>query len=175
MTIRIHPGPGQAGERHALSADVDSFYHLSKGQHEGRACQGTACFAARHLNPKLWAEACAQNPRVYCLGECFAGPAKWHSHPHPPVKVFSKHGVVLGRIAAGGARTLAEYKKYGGYEALAKALQQPPESILAAIDTSGLRGRGGAGFPTGRKWRAVAAQPAGQKYIVANADEGDPG
>jgi formate dehydrogenase iron-sulfur subunit len=89
--------------------------------------------------------------------------------------VFSRSGIVLGRIATGGARSLAAYQELGGYAALAKALTQAPEQILAGVEASGLRGRGGAGFPTGRKWRAVAAQPAGQKYVVANADEGDAG
>ena len=70
---------------------------------------------------------------------------------------------------------MAAAQKMGGYAALAQALTQSPEQLLAAVETSGLRGRGGAGFPTGRKWRAVAAQPAGTKYVVANADEGDAG
>ncbi|NOS72725.1 MAG: NADH-quinone oxidoreductase subunit D [Verrucomicrobia bacterium] len=164
--------PAIAGPPLTLAADVESFYHLPHGEHAGKACQGTACFAARHLNPALWAEANAQNPRVYCLGECFAAPAKGQTNPRPPVKVFSRQGIVLGRIGAGGARTLADY---GNYAALAKALQHPPEQVLAAVEASGLRGRGGAGFPAGRKWRAVASQPAGEKYVVANADEGDAG
>src|SRR5256885_16833946 len=103
---RFHSGPAQTGERHKLAADVESFYHLAHGEHMGKACQGTACFAARHLNRARWAEASAQNPRVYCLGECFAAPAKGQTNPRPPVKVFSREGTVLGRIAAGGARTL---------------------------------------------------------------------
>jgi len=160
------------GSRSALAADVESFYHLPHGEHTGKACQGTACFAARHFNPARWDEASAQNPRVYCLGECFAAPAKGQTNPRPPVKVFSRHGIVLGRIANGGARTLADY---GDYAALTRALQHPPEQVLAAVETSGLRGRGGAGFPAGRKWRTVASQPAGEKYVVANADEGDAG
>lgn len=160
---------------HALPADVESFYHLPHGGHEGKACQGTACFAAKHFNPGRWAEACANNPRVYCLGECFASPAKGQTKPRPPVKIFSKHGIVLGRIAAGGARSLAAAQKHGAYSALPKVLVSSPEHVLAAVETSGLRGRGGAGFPTGRKWRAVASQPPGQKYVVANADEGDAG
>src|SRR5688500_15629030 len=150
---RIVAGPGRVGEPHKLTPDVESFYHLPHGGHEGKACQGTACFAARHLNPERWAEASAQNPRVYCLGECFASPVKGQTHPRPPVKVFSRHGVVLGRIAAGGARTLAEYVKHGGYAALAKALEEPPERNVAADDAAGLRGRGGARLPTGLKWR----------------------
>lgn len=160
---------------HALADDVKSFYHLPDGGHAGKACQGTACFAARHLNPKRWDEAMQNDPRVYCLGECFAGPAKGQVHKRPPVRVCAREGIVLGRLAAGGARTLADYEKHGGYAALAGALAAPPERVLAAVEASGLRGRGGAGFPTGRKWRAVAQQPAGVKYVVANADEGDSG
>jgi NADH:ubiquinone oxidoreductase subunit F (NADH-binding) len=160
---------------HALSDDVASFYHLRHGEYAGKACQGTACFAARHLNPARWAEAMRNNPRVYCLGECFASPAKGQTHPRPPVRVCSRHGIVLGRIANGGARTLAAYLKQGGYASVAKALAGTPEQVLAAVEKSGLRGRGGAGFPTGRKWRAVAQQPPGAKYVVANADEGDAG
>lgn len=167
--------PSHRGHGPALPADVESFYHLPRGGHEGKACQGTACFAARHFNPGRWAEACANTPRVYCLGECFAAPAKGQTKPRPPVKIFARHGIVLGRIAAGGARTLAAARKHGAYTALAKALEGSPEQVLAAVELSGLRGRGGAGFPTGRKWRAVAAQPPGQKYVVANADEGDAG
>ncbi|MEQ1858919.1 MAG: NADH-ubiquinone oxidoreductase-F iron-sulfur binding region domain-containing protein [Chthoniobacteraceae bacterium] len=155
-----------------LAPDVESFYHLPHSEHVGKACQGTACFAARHLNPALWDAANAQSPRVYCLGECFAAPAKGQTHPRPPVKVFSREGIVLGRVAAGGARTLAEY---GDYAALRKARASSPEQALAAVEASQLRGRGGAGFPAGRKWRAVASQPAGEKYVVANADEGDAG
>src|SRR3954469_22714551 len=157
MTSRLPSAPAPAGERRhtTLTPDVESFYHLAHGEHLGKACQGTACFAARHLNPQLWAEASAQNPRVYCLGECFASPVKGQTHPRPPVKVFSRHGPVLGRVAAGGGRTLAEYRKHGGYQALAKALEQPAENVLAAVDKSGLRGRGGGGFSTGFKWGCV--------------------
>ncbi|MBP6507326.1 MAG: NADH-quinone oxidoreductase subunit L [Opitutaceae bacterium] len=167
-SLRTNGTPG-------LRADVESFYHLTQGEHAGKACQGTACFAARHLNPECWAEAMRNNPRVYCLGECFAAPAKGQTNPRPPVRVCSREGIVLGRLANGNARTLDAYQKQGGYAALAKALTGSPEEVLAAVEKSGLRGRGGAGFPTGRKWRAVASQPAGVKYVVANADEGDAG
>jgi NADH:ubiquinone oxidoreductase subunit F (NADH-binding) len=56
-----------------------------------------------------------------------------------------------------------------------KALTRPRDEIVDAVETSGLRGRGGAGFPTGKKWRAVAQQESPEKFVVANADEGDPG
>jgi NADP-reducing hydrogenase subunit HndC len=63
-----------------------------------------------------------------------------------------------------------------GYQALAKALtQMQPQDVIQILKNSGLRGRGGAGFPTGRKWEFTAANGADQKYVVCNADEGDPG
>ncbi|ASJ06547.1 NADH-quinone oxidoreductase subunit NuoF [Thermococcus pacificus] len=68
-----------------------------------------------------------------------------------------------------------EYIAAGGYEALKKALQMEPEEIIDVIIKSGLRGRGGAGFPTGMKWKFTRQAPGDEKYIVCNADEGDPG
>ncbi len=71
---------------------------------------------------------------------------------------------------------IEEYLAVGGYEGLAKALESmTPESVIEEVVRSGLRGRGGGGFPTGRKWQFASGAQAEQKYIVANADEGDPG
>jgi formate dehydrogenase iron-sulfur subunit len=71
--------------------------------------------------------------------------------------------------------SLADYRDHGGMTGLARAISLGAEATLKEVEASGLRGRGGAGFPTGRKWRTVAATPASQKYIVCNADEGDSG
>lgn len=69
-----------------------------------------------------------------------------------------------------------EYIAYDGYMALGKCLtEMTPEEVVQCIIDSGLRGRGGGGFPTGRKWSFAAAQPKGIKYVCCNADEGDPG
>jgi len=68
-----------------------------------------------------------------------------------------------------------EYLARGGYEALRKCAGMTPEAVVATILESGLRGRGGAGFPTGRKWAAGRAQTAAVKYVICNGDEGDPG
>jgi NADH:ubiquinone oxidoreductase subunit F (NADH-binding)/(2Fe-2S) ferredoxin/NAD-dependent dihydropyrimidine dehydrogenase PreA subunit len=68
------------------------------------------------------------------------------------------------------------YLSLRGYEALARVLtDMTPESVVAEVEASGLRGRGGAGFPTGMKWKFTAAQKATPKYVICNADEGDPG
>ncbi len=69
-----------------------------------------------------------------------------------------------------------EYIAYDGYQALAKCLTEyTPEQVIQVVKDSGLRGRGGGGFPTGLKWSFTAANAADQKYVVCNADEGDPG
>ncbi len=71
--------------------------------------------------------------------------------------------------------SLADYVAHGGFRGLERAQAMTPEAIVEEVVTSGLRGRGGAGFPTGIKWRTVLNTGADQKYIVCNADEGDSG
>jgi NADH-quinone oxidoreductase subunit F len=71
---------------------------------------------------------------------------------------------------------IREYLHHGGYAAARKAiLQMTPEQVVQEITKSGLRGRGGGGFPTGRKWEAARTQKNAKKYVICNADEGDPG
>jgi formate dehydrogenase iron-sulfur subunit len=81
---------------------------------------------------------------------------------------FARCGVV-------DPRSLADYRAHDGCRGLARALSLGPEATVEAVVQSGLRGRGGAGFPTGIKWRTAAQAQAPQKYIVCNADEGDSG
>lgn len=72
--------------------------------------------------------------------------------------------------------SIDEYIAFDGYQALAKCLTEyTPEQVVQIVTDSGLRGRGGGGFPTGKKWSFTAANQADQKYVVCNADEGDPG
>ncbi|MBX3399414.1 MAG: SLBB domain-containing protein [Gemmataceae bacterium] len=70
---------------------------------------------------------------------------------------------------------IESYIAADGYAGLYQALQQRPDEIVADVTASGLRGRGGAGYPTGLKWATVAKMPPGQKYVICNGDEGDPG
>ena len=153
---------------------MESFYHL-RDKAGVQFCQGTACFAARHLNYERWKKALAQEGRVYCLGKCYAAPAASTDRARPDVGIHSPVSVVLSNLVDGKVRALESYVRKSGYRALEKALSHPPEKNVEAVETSGLRGRGGAGFPTGRKWRAVYDQSAPEKFVVANADEGDPG
>ena len=71
--------------------------------------------------------------------------------------------------------TIAGYKRHGGYDALAKALKSTPDEVIALIKESGLRGRGGAGFPTGNKWSFIPQGDNKAHYLVVNADESEPG
>src|SRR5207249_1552802 len=70
---------------------------------------------------------------------------------------------------------LEAYTARGGYAGLRRALSMSPEAVIDEVDKSGLRGRGGAGFATGRKWKFIPTDPAVTKYVVINADEGEPG
>lgn len=71
--------------------------------------------------------------------------------------------------------SLSDYKSHGGYAALEKALKMKPEEIVAEVQKSGLRGRGGAGFPTGMKWSFIAKPEGVPRHLVCNADESEPG
>lgn len=84
--------------------------------------------------------------------------------------------VVLGRVGLVDPESLDDYLIHDGYAALGKALfEMTPQQVIAEVDKSGLQGRGGAGFPTGRKWEFVRGAQANPKYIICNADESEPG
>lgn len=81
----------------------------------------------------------------------------------------------FARVGIIDALSLDDYCQHGGFAALTKALSMNPEDIVSSVTESGLRGRGGAAFPTGIKWKTVLDTPSEQKYIACNADEGDSG
>jgi len=83
--------------------------------------------------------------------------------------------IVLRNVGEIDPVSVEDYRKRGGYESLRKALTMPPEDVIAEIEKSKIRGRGGAGFPTARKWGFVFQAESDQKYVICNADEGEPG
>ncbi len=97
----------------------------------------------------------------------------------PPVQDFPRFSreerVVTGKCGAIDPEEIFEYIAAGGYSALVKALELSPEEIVGMVQDSGLRGRGGAGFPTGAKWALAREAEGTRKTIICNADEGDPG
>ena len=84
--------------------------------------------------------------------------------------------IVLENCGKFDAESLDEYLASGGFEALKKAMfDMSRDDVITEVDASGLRGRGGGGFPTGKKWKQVARQKETERYVVCNGDEGDPG
>src|SRR3990172_4769957 len=144
-----------AGRVMSTTADLESFYHLHDENLTDRACSGLACFVARDNDPPRWRRACEQPTRVYCLGKCYRAPAAGGDPERPFIVVRAPEAIVLRNIADRGARTLDAFRSRAGYRALEVAVHRLPEEIVRSIETSELRGRGGAGYPTGRKWRAV--------------------
>lgn len=140
--------------------DVASFFHHAEPGRE-RFCLGLACFVARRFAPERWARACAGVPREYCFGRCYSGPASNEDPALPEIVVDAREPVL--------------FRELEPYAALRRARAMTPGALVALVEASGLRGRGGAGFPCGRKLRSVMEGPPGPKFVVANADEGDPG
>jgi NADH-quinone oxidoreductase subunit F len=83
--------------------------------------------------------------------------------------------ILLANIDAPGQTTIEGYRSRGGYKALEKALKMEPSAVIEEVKTSGLRGRGGAGFPTGMKWSFVPRNTGKPTYLLCNADESEPG
>ncbi len=134
-----------------------------------------------------------------CLGQCERAPAVMFHSPGEgygnaaPVDsdtvgnvVFDElpHGVVhqdqsqlrlLRRIGRIDPTSLEAYRGSGGYQTLTRAIELGPDGVISALDESGLKGRGGAAFPIGIKWRGVADAPGPDKYVIANGDESEPG
>lgn len=167
-----------------------------------RVCDGPQCRLAGADRVRSAIEAMVSTrtgavERCSCLGLCDRAPAALYGW-QPCGPIFPDRANVLdgirasevpgyvqplpGEVRVSMARigrfdpdSLDSALQAGAYRSLATALAGPPETILDLIDRSGLRGYGGAGFPTGRKWRAVAQSAGLPKYVVCNADESEPG
>lgn len=111
--------------------------------------------------------------------------AGWHlgQHTHPLCHGLTENipylknqqRLTFARVGVTDPLSLTDYQAHGGFEGLKRAIAMTPAQIVDEIIQSGLRGRGGAAFPTGIKWKTVLDTPATQKYIACNADEGDSG
>ncbi len=166
---------------------VASFYAwFSLEERTGRqvhACTDLACLVARARTgggDDLPAGA-VPSP---CLGLCDRAPATLVVEPGDPPRwsVSPSEGpaptpgpVLLARVGRVDPTSLASYVEHGGFAALARARERGPEGVVAEVLASGLVGRGGAAFPTGRKWEAVARHADRPHHLVVNADESEPG
>lgn len=174
-----------------LFTTVTFYHHFSRippGKSAPRVCTGPVCKlnGAEKLLASL--EGATEMP---CSGRCEEpiallvgdqvvlgtpdGALEHRPSLVPPPNPGGTEECVFAHIRDAGRATLAGYEKTGGYEGLKKAVAMPPEQVIETLEKSGLAGRGGAGFPTGAKWKAVAGAPGSPKYVVCNADEGEPG
>ncbi|MGN0919201.1 MAG: NADH-ubiquinone oxidoreductase-F iron-sulfur binding region domain-containing protein [Alphaproteobacteria bacterium] len=122
---------------------------------------------AEHVQPALQKE-----------GEFDTPPSLKNQELSLDLPFFTKQRkIVLRLLGHSDPEDLGEYIANGGYQGLMKALTMKPEEVLDIIKRSGLRGRGGGGFPTGTKWEMLAKSPLadGEKFMICNGDEGDPG
>jgi len=176
-----------------LFGTVTFYHHFSRepGGHQApRVCDGPVCrlvpgYAALAAMPGATTMPCAgrcDEPIPVLKGDAVLTGVGLDSlaqgpSPLPPAYPGNGSECVFAEIRTPERATLAGYRATGGYQALAKARAEGSESILDTLTRSGLAGRGGAGFPTARKWRAVLEADArgGSKTIVCNADEGEPG
>ena len=171
---------------------VVTFYHLMATDPTPAAvahvCDDIAC----RLNgvDKWMAELTAQGlavKRSPCLGQCDRGAAALVTRAGPDCQrsvITPRSGPQIGALGASrlikrigriDPSSLDAYRKAGGYSALAKAIELGPDRVIAEVTSSKLMGRGGAAFPTGRKWDAVAREPVTPHFVVCNADESEPG
>ena len=179
-----------------LFGTVTFYHHFSReegGLDRPRVCTGPVCRLQGADDLVSALEASGRRPvPMPCPGRCDlpvpvlhrgtvltgrpSGELEREPSPSPPLPPAGVEECVFAGIRAPGRATLEGYERQGGYRALRKAvLEMTPEAVADAVDRSGLAGRGGAGFPTGRKWRAVAEAPGAPKTVVCNADEGEPG
>jgi NADH-quinone oxidoreductase subunit F len=176
-----------------LYGTVTFYHHFAReagGKARPRVCDGPVCRAkqSRALLEELAPLGASAMP---CAGRCdepipvlrgdeqLVGvpgqPLAARPTPLPPPNPGGFEECCFRMIREQGRATLDGYRRTGGWRGLEKASALAPEDVLALIEASGLAGRGGAGFPTARKWRAVREAPGGPKTIVCNADEGEPG
>ena len=177
-----------------LYGTITFYHHFSRspgGLNAPRVCTGPICCqrGALDILEGLSAEGATGMP---CSGRCddpvpvlrghltLAGPTAAalvaRPAPLPPPPPEGTDECVFRAIREPGRPTLDGYRRTGGYDGLARAVRDmKPEEVVQVMHDSGLAGRGGAGFPTGRKWQAVAEAPGTPKTIVCNADEGEPG
>jgi NADH:ubiquinone oxidoreductase subunit F (NADH-binding) len=168
--LRAGMSVDQAAERQGMPRaavhGVQSYYEYLRHPAPLRVCAGTAC---RFAGGWMTSAALPGTAEVRCLGRCYEGrPCRTDQTPAPiPRRALVDEPVVLRHVlGAGGADP----------ERLYRSVARPAaEEILATLAASGLRGRGGAAFPTAAKWEAARRVDAPVKYVVANGDEGDPG
>ncbi len=177
-----------------LFGTVTFYHHFSQEQngfHKPRVCTGPVCrlnggheclsaLSDKGATPMPCAGRCDEPVPVLIGHEQWVGDAQGNltrkATPLPPKNPGNVEECVFAYIREPGRSSLPGYQRTGGYEGLMRAVREmAPKDVIEHIKASKLAGRGGAAFPTGVKWQAVADAPGTPKSIVCNADEGEPG
>lgn len=163
------------------------LHHAPEGSHaiagDGAVWMRSPCLGMCDQAPAALMTDAGEHPMERLLGHVTAdrlasllsggdpepAPARWMLHQPAGERRLLRH---IGKI---DPASLEDYRSAGGYLALQRAFDMGAEAVIAEVTASKLLGRGGAAFPTGRKWEAVRTQPARPHYLVCNADESEPG
>ncbi|MCE2524411.1 MAG: NAD(P)H-dependent oxidoreductase subunit E [Acidimicrobiia bacterium] len=165
IACRVHPDYRDPAAAHAAHAAGESV-----GVHP------SPCLGQCDRAPALFVQRSgAEAARWRAVGSVADALATAGTEPASPRVLAAGPAWLTGRIGVVDPASLEDYRAHGGYGALRTALAVGPDAVLREIADSGLRGRGGAAFPTGVKWRAVAASARRERYVVCNADESEPG
>ena len=188
----------EVGMPESIVISIISYYaDLHGPRHTWKICRGTSCnlAGAEQLQSRLEKQALCRE--VYCLGYCYQGPAaldntdqvlvveeilnignttgpKHRPPTMPSIRCLGTRAIVTKR-AAREVYSLEQAQAEGVYSSFIRCLKEPPIKIIETLEQAGERGRGGAGFSTGKKWRNCAEFEADRRYVIANGDEGDPG
>jgi NADH-quinone oxidoreductase subunit F len=192
---------------HGVIEFYTMFYNHPMARRVVRLCEDPACsLAGAHAVSRAISAELRLQPgetgdgvafeHVPCLGMCEFAPAALDGArlagdltpddvpafldgtlPEPGARVYGEPLWLLERVGLVDPASLEDYEAHGGYEALRRALALEPEAIIDEIEAAGIVGRGGAMFPTGRKWRFTRGAPGSpaEKHVIANADESEPG
>jgi NADH-quinone oxidoreductase subunit F len=192
---------------HGVIEFYTMFYNHPMARRVVRVCEDSACsLAGAHAVSQAISAELGLQPgetgteiafeHVPCLGMCEFAPVALNgerpagnltpedvpafldgSYPEPGALVYGEPLWLLERVGLIDPASLADYEAHGGYETLRRALALEPETIITIIEEAGIVGRGGAMFPTGRKWRFTRGAPGSpaEKHVIANADESEPG
>jgi bidirectional [NiFe] hydrogenase diaphorase subunit len=173
---------GGGAAKDALTAAV-----RADGLERSVRVMGTGCLGLCHAGPLAQVDLAGEPPVIYnavtpefarTLVEGVAAKALPAAHRCDATQPFFKrqHRIVTADSGRVDPERIEDYLAVGGYGALERVLtEMRPEDVVREVTASGLRGRGGAGYPTGLKWSTVAKAPGPGKFVVCNADEGDPG
>ncbi|MFV2062645.1 MAG: NAD(P)H-dependent oxidoreductase subunit E [Chloroflexota bacterium] len=163
-----------------LCAEMERRHGPEDGAWSRSPCLGQCERAPAALVTRAGADASSHSVTLAGAESVIAALGDASPGAQPPaaasVPQFGQDGLrLLSRVGHVDPASIDDYRAHDGYMALARALRIGPAAVIAEVTESGLLGRGGAAFPTGRKWAAVASQVAQPHYVVCNADESEPG